>query len=292
MKSAMKAFAVSSAFALTFVLLACDSRPIDQTPSPTPTTAPSAAPAMPLSKPQGTTTQTNTAAKPDPVENEVLAVTRKWNEALAKRDAKALDGLYAKKVRLYLVDMPRENAVKAKADALEKAKDYTQSISFVEIDTRKKPEPKALFHKKWTANGKDSLVLASLTFTKEDGKWVIKDESDAPTDQRRARAAANAEGCESLVQKLVTSTAEAQALLNGPKDPAHGHNTNGTRLGGGPPESPTYGVAIHENHDDHVATLMWFDVDPKTGNVTTMLDPDKPLKADATLTDKVKAACK
>lgn len=274
-------------FTCACALVACDSRSADPSPAPTATTtATTAAPTPTAAQPVAN----GPAPQPNPIENEINAVTQKWNDALAKRDAKALEGVYAKKVKHYTVEMPRDKVIKAKSDAFAAAKDYTQSIAFVEYDVRKKDEPRALFNKKWTVNGQENQVRASLVFTKEDSKWVIKDESDAPTDQRRARAAASADSCESVVQRLAASTPEAMRILGARPDPAKGHTSNGTRLGGGPPESPSYSVAIHENHTDHIVTLMWIDVDPKTGAMTSAMD-DKPLKGAPELVDKVKTSC-
>lgn len=273
----MKASLSSCVLTLLLVLVACDSKPADPAPAPAP--APSSPPAAAVSIPAA-----------NPIESEVHLVTQKWNDALAKRDAKALESVYAKNVKLYTVEMPREKVIRAKADAFAAAKDYTQSISFVEYDVRKKDEPKALFNKKWTQNGQESQVRASLVFTKEDGRWVIKDESDAPSDQRRQRAAQNEGGCESAVQKLAASTPEARRILGARPDPSKGHLSNGTRIGGGPPESESYSIAIHENHTDHIVTLMWIRVDPKTGALTSELD-DRPLQGAPDLVEKVKTAC-
>lgn len=282
----------SLASLLSLALVACDTKPMEtssssgggSTPSATSTGAATPTPAP-------SPTALGAPPKPSPVEEEIAALTKKWNDALAKRDAKALEGVYASNVRLYTVEMTRDKAVKTKASALTAAKDYTQSIAAVEFDVRKKDEPKALFNKKWTQNGAEQQVRASLVFTKEGGKWLIKEESDAPSDARRLRAAQDADSCESLVQKLAASTPEALRILGTRPDPSKGHLSNGTRLGGGPPDEPHYSVAIHENHDDHIVTLMWIDVDPKTGAMVSTLD-DKPLKGSPDLVDKVKAACK
>jgi ketosteroid isomerase-like protein len=263
------------------LLLACEPTKVDPAPPASSSPAPTATP---------TAAAVTTPGKPDPVEDELAKLTKSWNDALAKRDAKALEPLYASNVRLYTVDMTREKAVKTKADILKASKDYTQSISFLELDTRKKTHPRALFNKKWTDGGKESQVRASLVFTKEDGKWVIKEESDAPSDQRRARAAQNEDGCESSVMKLASSTPEAMRILGGPIDPAKGHLSNGSRIGGGPPEQPQYSIGIHENHTDRIVTLMWIDVDPKTGAMTDAIT-NAPLQGSADLVERVKVAC-
>lgn len=278
----------SALFAAAVVLLvACEQTKVDP-PAPTPVVTPSAAPTN--AAPTAAPATAAAAPKADPVEAELATLTKKWNDALAKRDAKALEPLYASNVRLYTVDMPREKAVKTKADILNASKDYTQSIAVLEIDTRNKTEPRALFNKKWTQGGKEQQVRASLIFAKEGGRWVIKDEGDAPSDARRMRAAQNMDGCESVVQQLASSTPEAMRVLGGQTDPANGHLSNGTRLGGGPPETPYYSVAIHENHTDRIVTMMWIDVDPKTGATTDAIT-NAPLKGSPDLVEKVKVAC-
>lgn len=265
--------------AVCLALIACD-----RTPAPAATT--DAAPAA-----SGATTPTaSVAPKANPVEAELLALTKHWNDALAKRDAEALRSVYGANVRLYTNTVARDTAVKTKAAALASAKDYTQSLRAVEIDLRDRERPRATFDKKWTANGKESALLASLVFAKEDGKWVVVEESDVPSDQRRARAEANTESCEGLVVAVAASTPEGTRLLGAPTNPSGGHASNGLRVGGGPPESPTYSVAFHENHDDHLATLAWFDVDPKTGKVVNTND-DTVQAPDAALVAKMKTAC-
>jgi hypothetical protein len=277
-RTAMKSALFASG---ALLLLACETTKVDPAPPAASSPAPTNAPVV---------TKPATPGKVDPVEEEVASVTKAWNDALAKRDAKALEPLYAANVRLYTVEMTREKAVKTKSDILGAAKDYTQSISFLEIDTRKKTQPRALFNKKWTQNGKEAQVRASLVFVNEGGKWVIKEESDAPSDQRRARAAQNADGCESSVMRLASSTPEAMRILGGPTDPAKGHLSNGSRIGGGPPEQATYSIGIHENHTDRIVTLMWIDVDPKTGAMTDGI-LNTPLQGSADLVEKVKVAC-
>lgn len=268
------------------LFIGCETTKVDPPPVSSSTTP------TPPSTPTPTPTQTGggTVAKADPVEEAVAALTKTWNDALAKRDADALKTVYASKVRLYTVETTREKAIKTKADAFKSIKDYTQSIAYLEIDTRKKDEPRALFNKKWTENGKESQVRASLVFAKEDKRWVVKEESDAPSDQRRQRAAQNADGCESMVQKLASSTPEAMRILGTRPDQSKGHLSNGTRIGGGPPEQANYSIGIHENHTDRIVTLMWIDVDPKTGAMTSAID-DKPLKGSEDLVEKVKVAC-
>lgn len=263
----------------------------DKEPTAAVDAAPSAAPAS-ASASVAASAPASAAAPPafTGVEAELMTVTKAWNDALASRNADGLKTVYGAKVHLYQSSLDRDAAVKAKAAALAKAKDYTQSIGPVEFDLRDKAKPKASFEKKWTQNGKTSSVRGSLGFAKEAGKWVVVDESDVATDARRAKAQQK-DTCESLVVAVVASTPEAKRILNGPTNPAGGHPSNGMRLEGGPPESPQFSVALHENHDDRLVTLAWVDVDPKSGAVTMTLPDEKPLQADANAVAKMKSAC-
>jgi hypothetical protein len=228
--------------------------------------------------------------KVDPREAEILTVVKRWNDALATRNPLLLKTVYGAQVRLYTSTVDRDAAIQAKVAALAAAKDYTQSIGAVEIDLRAADRPRASFQKKWTSNGKAQTVVGSLVLAKEAGDWVVVEESDAKTDERLARAAASMDSCEAFVIGVVSSTPKASRLLAGPTNPAGGHPSNGLRFGGGPPESPTFAVALHENHADRLVTLAWFDVDPKTGKVTDLLEGGEH-KADPALVRKMVAAC-
>jgi hypothetical protein len=226
----------------------------------------------------------------DPREAEILTVVKRWNEALATRNTALLKTVYGAEVHLYTKPVDRDAAIKAKSTALAAAKDYTQSISAIEMDLRTAERPRVSFQKKWTANGKAQSVTGSLVLVKEAGAWVVVEESDAKTDELRARAAASVDSCEAFVVGVVMSTPKAARLLAGPTNPAGGHASNGLRLGSGPPDSPTFAVAVHENHAERLVTLAWFDVDPKTGQVTDSLLGGEQ-KADPALVKKMMAAC-
>lgn len=258
--------------------------------TPAPATPAPATPAPTAPAPAAPAPATADERKVDPREAEIRAVVKRWNEALATRSADLLKTVYGAEVRLYGKPLDRDAAIKAKSTALAAAKDYTQSVSAIEVDLRDPAPPRASFQKKWTANGKAQSVAGSLVLMKEAGSWVVVEESDAKTDALRARAAARADSCEGFVVGVVMSTPKAARLLAGPTNPAGGHESNGLRIGGGPPDSPTFAVAVHENHAEYLVTLAWFDVDPKTGQVT-----ESPLgeaqKADPALVKKMIAAC-
>lgn len=268
---------------LLVLLVGCDHATTSAPAADAAATAPS------VSSTAQTAQASSPAPKANPVEAELLTLTKAWNDALAKRDAEALRPVYGANVKLYQNAMTRDAAIKAKAGALASAKDYTQSLQQIEINGVKSARPTAVFEKRWTQNGKNLGVRASLAFAKEGGKWVVVEESDAPSDARKARAA-NKESCEGLVIGVVSSIPEVAKFLAGPTDPAHGHSSNGLRIGSGPPESPTFSVGMHENHDDRLVTMGWYDVDPKSGKVTNELSDVAP-SPDPKIVDKMKAAC-
>jgi hypothetical protein len=238
------------------------------------------------------TTATKTASA-DPEEASILAVTKKWNDALAKRDSESLRALYDDKVRLYTTTTDRAGAVKAKAAAFTSAKDYTQSIGPVEVDLRDKNKPSASFEKTWTANGKTSKVLARLKFVKGGGggEYKITEESDNPSDARRKKAS-DPKSCEAAIVEVVSSVPSAKKILNGPTNPAAGHTSNGMRLDPHEDNPNIVAVAIHESHADHLTTLGWYDVDTQSGIVKETMPEDVVVTADPAKVTAMKAACK
>lgn len=229
------------------------------------------------------------APKEAKLDDELAALTRKWNDALAKRDADALKPLYGAKVRLYEDAVDRDAVVKRKAAAFATAKDYTQSISALEIDLRDAKKPKAAFDKKWTQQGKTSSVRGSLAFANEGGSWVIVEESDAKTDAKRARALSktSADACEAAVFAVVESTARGKELLATPL----GAGSNwGMRFDNTPP-STVYSVAIHESTPERLVTYGWFEVDAKSGVVKSTMPEDEVVRADAAAVAKMQKAC-
>jgi len=232
------------------------------------------------------------APKAAPEEDAILKVTKKWNDALAKRDAESLRSLYDDKVRLYTTNTDRAGAVKAKASAFGAAKDYTQSIGPVEVDLRDKNKPSASFEKTWTSNGKTSKVLARLKFAKQGADYRITEESDNPSDERRKKAAADARSCEASIIAVVGSVPRVTSFLNGPTNPGAGHASNGMRLEPSEENPAIVAVAIHENHADHLVTFGWYDVDTQSGVVKETMPGDEVVTADAAKVATMKTACK
>lgn len=230
------------------------------------------------------------------VEEAILAVTKKWNDALARRDAESLRALYDDKVRLYTTSTDRAGAVRAKAAAFAATKDYSQSIGPVEVDLRDKNRPSASFEKTWTANGKTSKVLARLKFAKGAGsgesEYKIIEESDSPSDARRKKAATDPKSCEAAVVEVVSTVPSARRLLSGPTNPGAGHSSNGMRLEPHEDNPNIIAVAVHEAHADRLVTLGWYDVDTQSGVVKETMPEDVVVTADPAKITVMKAACK
>ena len=121
-----------------------------------------AAPNVPASLPKAAAAESDagTAA----TENErVRDTVRRWNEAHAKRDAKALESIYAEKVNHYGTEMKRDAVVKAKAAAFAAAPDFTQVIGTIELEPYLNPgQTMARVTKKVTQKGQTKNHYAAL----------------------------------------------------------------------------------------------------------------------------------
>jgi hypothetical protein len=210
-------------------------------------------------------------------------VVEAWTGALNAHDTDTLKRLYAKEVDFYGHHMSIDRVIAQKTQALKQAPDYRQWVENISTEQLGSDQYRVTFDKSWEISGKKSTVRALLQVHKTVRSYVITLESDA-----KAQAQTNAASCLDAVMALVISTKEATVLLNGPTDPDGGHTTNGLHFGSIPPESKDYAVAVHESHEDHLATLGWFEVDPKTGKVT---HDEQPISADAQKAAKVRQLC-
>ena len=174
------------------------------------------------------TTFADAATALDAVDVELRSLTRRWNDALARRDAAALEAVYGARIRLYGAMVDRKTAVKMKAAAL--TDDYTQSIGSVALSTRDPAYPRALFDKTWKKKGKELRVRGSLGFAKEDGRWVVTDESDAKADSLTLDEHGE-DSCLGLVHAAVLSTQDGETFR---------HPPYGTLFVCGPPECETF----------------------------------------------------
>lgn len=215
-------------------------------------------------------------------EDEVFATTFAWNEALAARNAPALEKVYGHDVRLYDETVDRKTAVSRKAVAFKGTPDYTQAISSLTFDGSNPQRLTMEFIKTWHAKGKDRKVRSVLVFElDEDGHARIVEESDLSTDARRL-AKLDSEGCWGLVHEVVLST---------PSGRGYRGNRVGTVVACDPTSCGTfqiYGVAFGK---DEMERQAFFDVDQRTGEVHRGAPGGPTEPADPAIVAKMKTAC-
>jgi hypothetical protein len=211
-------------------------------------------------------------AGPPSLDQQLVTLAQRWNDALARRDADGLRDVFASHVTMYGTSYDRTQAIAAKKLAL--AGDYTQSIAQVMITKSDPDKPRAVFEKSWTIRGKESHVRASLGFAKEGGRWLVADETDAKTEAKLAD-----ESCLGLVHASVLSTDDGVTYKKSPY---------GTMYVCGPPDCDTFQIAAIRLEKDEMQRLASFDVDQKKGVVS---HAGVELKADPAIVARMKAAC-
>jgi len=211
----------------------------------------------------------------------------RWNDLHRARDVKGLAEVYADDIEFYGQRLPKQRVLALKTTAFEKAPDFTQSVSALKITRPSADRARAEFTKSWTQGGKTSSTTAVLELSRIDGSFKITKETDGPSEARKNRATESR--CENAIVDLVFHTEPARTMLLAqmPDDVRMG-----MRFGIEPPDQPVYSVAVHEVHEDHLATLAWYDVDPKTGAMSESGEGNPPLQVDAKLAKRVVAACK
>ena len=248
--------------AVCVFLIACKTESVATTNAPSATT----------SAPPSPTTSVTVAAPPS-LDQQLVTLAQRWNDALARRDAEGLRDVFASHVTMYGTSYDRTQAIAAKKAAL--TPDYTQSIAGVLITKGDPDKPRAIFDKSWTIRGKESHVRASLGFAKEGGRWLVADETDAKTEAKLAD-----ESCMGLVHAAVLSTDDGKTYKKSPY---------GTMYVCGPPDCDTFQIAairLEMGHD--MERLASFDVDQKKGVVS---HAGVELKADPAIVERMKAAC-
>jgi hypothetical protein len=211
------------------------------------------------------------AAPPPTLDEQLISLTQRWSDALARHDADALDTIYGARVALYGATLDRAAAIAGKKAAL--TGDYTQSIASILVVRGNPERPRAIFDKTWTNRGKESKVRASLAFAKEGGRWVVVEETDAKTEAKLAD-----ESCLGLVHKVVLSTDDAATYRSAPY---------GTMYVCGPPDCDTFQIAAIRIGRD-LERLASYDVDQKKGVVSHV---GVELKADPQLVARMKTSC-
>ncbi|HTQ06474.1 MAG TPA: hypothetical protein VMI54_21590 [Polyangiaceae bacterium] len=237
---------------------------------------PSAAPASPAA---------SAAAPPAPAPGTPEAAINRWNALINRADVQGLADVYADSVDFYGQKLPKARVLALKAAAFRKTPDFMQFISELKVTMLSKDVARAEFGKLSTHAGQASDTNAVLELTRSATDFKVSRETDDPTEARKGKAV---ERCEAAVVNLVINTEPAKSMLAA-KTPPDVHM--GLRIAGGPPDQPTYAVAVHEDHTDHLATLAWYDIDPKTGSMRDSESEGPPLKVDAALSQRVVAAC-
>ena len=241
------------------------------------------APSATASAPSASVVASATASAPAPIvdagppslDQQLVTLAERWNDALARRDADALRDVYAAHVTMYGAPYERSAAIAAKKAAL--TPDYTQSIAGVLVTKGDPDKPRAIFDKSWTIRGKESHVRASLGFAKEGGRWFVAEETDAKTEAKLAD-----ESCLGLVHAAVQSTNDGKTYKKSPY---------GTMYVCGPPDCDTFqieAIRLEMGHD--LERLGTFEVDQKKGTVSHWGSTDM-LAADPAIIARLKAAC-
>ena len=254
------------------LLVACNKTEsvANTTPSATASSSP---PAVSATAPAVASSTAIVDAGPPSLDQQLVTLAQRWNDALARRDAEALRDVYAAHVTMYGASYDRSQAVAAKKAAL--TGDYTQSIASVMITKGDPDKPRAIFEKSWTIRGKESSVRASLGFVKENGRWWVADETDAKTEAKLAD-----ESCLGLVHAAIQSTDEGKMYKKSPY---------GTMYVCGPPDCDTFQIeAIRLELGKDMERLASYDVDQKKGVVS---HAGVELKADPAIVARMKAAC-
>jgi hypothetical protein len=215
------------------------------------------------------------AVAPTALELELRSLAQRWNDALANHNVAMLSSVYGARVRLYGRDVDRKVAIKMKTAAA--SGDYTQSMGPIEIDLREPTYPRVLFTKTWLTKGKEFSIRASLDFAKENGRWVVIEESDAKADDAALQDNGK-DSCLGLVHAAVMSTQDG--LL-------YRHPPYGTQYVCGPPECDTYQIDGIRLGNEGMERMARFDVDPMTGVVSHVT----PIVADPVIVTRMKAAC-
>jgi len=213
------------------------------------------------------------------------AAINRWNALINRADVQGLADVYADSVDFYGQKLPKARVLALKAAAFRKTPDFMQFISELKVTMLSKDVARAEFGKLSTHAGQASDTNAVLELTRSATDFKVSRETDDPTEARKGKAV---ERCEAAVVNLVINTEPAKSMLAA-KTPPDVHM--GLRIAGGPPDQPTYAVAVHEDHTDHLATLAWYDIDPKTGSMRDSESEGPPLKVDAALSQRVVAAC-
>lgn len=157
------------------------------------------------------------AAAPDP-DAAARAIVTRWNEGHDRRDAAAIDPLYAGRVQFYGTNLPRAECTKKNAALLAGAPDYRQSLRDLAFTPGEDGKTVlARFTKTVVAMGTTSEFSAYLVL---DGALRIIEESDDTTDRNlramKARAASSSGTCEGALAAIDAIMAARYPLRSPP----------------------------------------------------------------------------
>jgi hypothetical protein len=258
-------------------VLACSKPAVVETnPKPAPPPATMASTPSASARPSAAASVASAVAVLPPVE----PVVARWNELHGQRDVQGLAQVYADTVEFYGEKLAKERVLALKKKAFEKAPDYTQSITGLKLTKPSPDRARAEFTKSWTQGGKTSSIAAVLELAGAPSGFKVTKETDGPSEVKRAQVAWS--GCNGAAMNLLSHTDDVSDIL---KDKGMG-----LHMGSGPPDDPTFSIAVHQERASGWETLWWYDIDPKTGIAKN--DMGQTLKVDPSWTQKLIDACK
>ncbi len=116
---------------------------------------------------------------------EIEDLVLRWSADNSSQDMLHLASMYAPVVNFYGKQKDVQTCMKDKEAFFQKNIGYTINIDDVEVDFYKSGAVKANFSKIEHWGGKDNYGQGYLVFEKQDGKWVITQESDQRMDSVR-----------------------------------------------------------------------------------------------------------
>jgi hypothetical protein len=213
-----------------------------------------------------------------------------WNDALDRHDVTALAELYGEQVRFYGRDTPRRAVIAAKTQALGPKSTYHQEIvGAIELHPAGDVD-EASFTKRSGSNGKTSDVAAKLSLRRApNGKLVIVEETDAPSEARRA--ARSRDACEEAAAKAANDLPAVKKMMD---DATRETEKSGgrARLGGVGPidHDDGFSVSLGVHTEERFVSMVWYSVD-RDGQLTVRVYGIEERVPEAALR-KVEAACK
>lgn len=219
-------------------------------------------------------------------------VVASWSDALDRHDLVALERVYAPRVKFYGNELDRSAVVAAKRRALAASPTFHQSIVGA-VDVAKDGAAFVTTFTKRSGTTKMQDVKARVVV--EGG--LVREESDAPSDARRAdsgptAAGPSSDGCEAAASSAVFGLPEVKKLLaDDQKEVAKakdGRNLGG--IGPIPEESGGFSASLGVHHPDRYEAHLWYSVDGSGKLSVTVMGGDVEVPAAAQ--QSVQRACR